>query len=126
MKRYLMLALGWLCFALGMIGVIIPILPTTPFILLAGFLFARSSTRWEIWIKKLKVYQKYVVPFKRNQGFTLRQKGEILCTTYALLLISGILINHTHIRLFLLVIAVVKLLVLWRFIPTVRQEEVTE
>ncbi|MGZ9583116.1 YbaN family protein [Paenibacillus marinisediminis] len=126
MKRIVLLALGWLCFIVGLIGVVVPVLPTTPLVLLAAFLFARSSTRWEAWIKERKVYKKYVVPYKRNQGFTMRQKVEILGTTSLLLLISGLLVDHLHVRLLLAVIAVSKYIVFLRFIPTIRPEKVME
>ncbi len=43
MKRWCLMALGWLAFATGIVGIVLPLLPTTPFMLLAAALFARSS-----------------------------------------------------------------------------------
>ena len=53
--RYLMLAGAWTACIIGCIGVFVPVLPTTPLLLLATFLFARSSPRCHAWIVSTKV-----------------------------------------------------------------------
>lgn len=126
MKKKVMFILGWLSFITGIIGVVLPILPTTPFILLATFLFAKSSPKWEAWIKKSRVYKKYVVTYKENNGLSMKQKIEILSMTSILLGISAILMENTHLRLFLLALFFVKLIVLWIYIPTSKKREVVK
>ena len=124
MKKKVMFILGWLSFIVGMIGVVFPILPTTPFILLATFLFANSSHKCEAWIKKSKVYRKYVLEYKRNNGLSMKQKIEIIFMTSILLGISAIVMENTHLRIFLLALFLVKLTVLWIYIPTSNERAV--
>lgn len=123
MKKQIFFVFGWITFILGLIGVVMPFLPTTPFILLSTYLFARSSKKYENWVKRSKVYKKYVLPFKQNGGLIKRQKIEILSSSYLVLLISGILISNIYTRMILISIAVGQLIVMLR-IPTIDPEKV--
>ena len=53
-KKYIYITIGLIAFVLGSIGVIIPILPTTPFLLLASFCFARGSDKFNNWLELLE------------------------------------------------------------------------
>ena len=85
---------GFLCFALGMVGVVLPILPTTPFILVAAFCFARSSTRLNNWFKGTKVYKHVLEGYVTKRSMTLRAKLTILVPVTVLLVIGFALMGR--------------------------------
>lgn len=77
MKLFYIL-LGFLCVALGLIGVVVPGLPTTPFLLLALYCFGKSSERVKTWFMGTKIYDKYLKEYDRNRAMTMKQKISIL------------------------------------------------
>lgn len=85
---------GFLCFALGMVGVVLPILPTTPFILVAAFCFARSSARLNGWFKGTKVYKHVLEGYVTKRSMTLRAKLTILVPLTVLLAIGFALMGR--------------------------------
>lgn len=122
MKRYLMLAAGWLSLALGCIGVFVPVLPTTPLVLLAAFLFARSSERIHRWLCRTKVYRAYVAPFKRDGGITRTKKVRVLAVSFAMLAISAFLVQKPAVWIVLSCAAAFLLWLVLVRIPTVTDD----
>lgn len=76
---------GFLSFALGCIGAVLPIIPTTPFILVAAFCFARSSKRLNDWFKQTKLYKKVLEDFATKRTMTVKAKLTILAPVTVLL-----------------------------------------
>jgi uncharacterized membrane protein YbaN (DUF454 family) len=58
--RWLFLFLGWIFFILGIIGILLPVMPTAPFILLAAGCWARSSRRFHFWLINHRFFGKFV------------------------------------------------------------------
>lgn len=74
MKRQLYLAAGLTAVALGSIGIILPLLPTVPFMILAAFCFARSSPRLEAWLLDHKVFGPHIRNWRDRRAITRRGK----------------------------------------------------
>lgn len=74
MKRHLYLAGGFTALALGSIGVVLPLLPTVPFVILAAFCFARSSPRLEAWLLDHHVFGLHIRNWRDRRAITKRGK----------------------------------------------------
>lgn len=79
-KRIAFVVLGCVSLALAVIGVVIPILPTVPFLALAALCFAKSSDRLNNWLINTKFYQNNLADFKAGKGMTVKTKVRILAT----------------------------------------------
>ncbi|MBV6494045.1 MAG: hypothetical protein LDLANPLL_02071 [Turneriella sp.] len=72
--RILFVSTGIVSLALGIIGIVTPILPTTPFILLSGYCFARGSERFHIWISNHKYFGPIIRVFRDEKRIPLPAK----------------------------------------------------
>jgi uncharacterized membrane protein YbaN (DUF454 family) len=72
--RALLLAAGTISLALGAIGVVVPLLPTTPFLLLAAACYLRSSDRMHSWLINNKWFGSYIKNYQEGKGIPLKTK----------------------------------------------------
>lgn len=72
--KVIYIILGFLCVGLGVIGAILPGLPTTPFLLLALYCFTKGSERVRLWFIQTKLYKKYLQEYDEKRAMTMKQK----------------------------------------------------
>ncbi|MFN7928715.1 MAG: YbaN family protein [Blastocatellia bacterium] len=89
MKSKLYIAAGFGAVALGIAGIPLPLLPTTPFLLLAAYCFARGSERWHQWLLTHPKLSPYILAFREKRGLTRKQKWRIAGALTLTLLVSG-------------------------------------
>ena len=107
-KKIIFVIVGFISLLLGIIGTVLPILPTVPFLLLTSYCFARGSNKFEVWFKSSKIYKKYLENFILNKSMTLKQK--IYISTFADIMIAFplIILNNLYIKLFLIIVIIFK------------------
>lgn len=86
---------------LGTAGIVLPLLPTTPFLLLAAFLFARSSPRWHNWLLNHKHLGPYISAWRNKTGLTVAQKLRISVSFTVVMSISIYFSPMDSVRYFL-------------------------
>ena len=80
--------LGLLCLGIGIAGVILPMMPGTPFLFLTLFFFAKSSNRLHNWFLQTELYHKHLKTFKEQRALTKQAKSRILLLATAMLSIG--------------------------------------
>lgn len=86
--KYIYIALGFLSLAFSILGIFLPILPTTPFLLLTLFFFAKGSKRLEQWFLGTRIYQKHLKSFNEKRALSPKAKMTILTFATTMLLIG--------------------------------------
>ena len=124
MKRYLYITLGLLAVGLGVLGVVVPGLPTTPFLLLASWLFYRSSPRLQQWLLTSWL-GKYIRSYHRRDGMTVTQKaGAVGIMTAMVLLSTFVFIPEGSVaRIIVPVAGAVGALTVAFFVPNAKNDE---
>ncbi len=80
--------LGFASLGIGCVGIALPILPTTPFLLLALFLFAKGSQRFHRWFMSTGIYKKYLENFVATRSMARAAKVKVLTVVTALLAVG--------------------------------------
>jgi uncharacterized membrane protein YbaN (DUF454 family) len=123
LKRVLFFIIGWVVLILGVVGIFVPVLPTTPFLLLATFLFANSSPRFHAWIQTTRIYKSYVLPFKEDGGIPMGQKVRILLISFIVMGISAYFVRMLVVWIILAAVAAWLLYLMLVRIPTVPKQQ---
>ena len=124
------LTIGFVSLGLGIIGIPLPILPTTPFLLLSMACFAKSSKRFETWLYQTKLYQTklyqtYVADYRETKSIVKERKKWILLQIYILMGISIYLAPIIWVKLALGALTIFITFYLLKVIPN-KPEKLTE
>lgn len=128
------IALGFIFTGLGCVGIPLPILPTTPFLLLAAFCFAKGSRHMDAWFKSTRLYKNHLESFATHRAMTLKTKLTILFTASAMLIIAfammtmkamrtGNTVQNIIGRVFILCMIPIKYIYFFTMIRTISSEE---
>jgi len=74
LKKAAYVAAGFVALSLGTLGVVIPLLPTTPLVLLAAFCFSKSNPRLEAWLCRTRVFGPFIENYRTGQGIGILHK----------------------------------------------------
>jgi uncharacterized membrane protein YbaN (DUF454 family) len=105
--KLLWLMIGIVSMVLGAIGVVLPVLPTTPFLLLASFCFAKGSDRFHKWFIGTKLYKKHLESFVTSRSMTLKTKLCILLPASAMLILAMLAMSNIYGRVFIVFLIIV-------------------
>lgn len=115
--KLILFVLGWISFALGIVGAFLPILPTTPFLILSAYLFSKSSPRFHAWLLSLPVAGEGIKDWRENR--VIKPRAKILCTLMIAVSVFLIWINE-KIVIFGKVAVALLLISVWAFVVTRR------
>ncbi len=116
--------LGFISLGLGILGIVLPILPTTPFLLLASYFFAKGSNRFHKWFISTKLYENYLEEFITSRAMTLKRKLSILLPVSAMLISTSIFVNNLYARIGISIIIVMKYYYFYFHIGTLKPNEI--
>jgi len=106
LKRQLLLAAGTLSLATGIVGIVVPILPTTPFLLLAAGCYLRSSPRFYNWLMGNRLFGAYIRNYIEGRGIPVKVKLLTIILLWATIGVSIWLTAKLIVTVILLIVAV--------------------
>jgi len=105
-KRTILIALGFLFLFLGLIGIVLPILPTTPFVLCAAGCFGSSSPALLQRLENSRYFGEYIQNYRNKTGISRKARWTGIAFLWTTLSISAFITDSTHVRCILAVVAV--------------------
>jgi len=111
--RYLWAGLGLLCVALAAIGVVLPLLPTVPFLLLAAFFFARSSSRLHHWLISHRTFGPMILDWQRSGAIRPAAKKAATLSVAAVFGLSIVLSVPSHVLIIQAVTLSAAMIFIW-------------
>lgn len=107
---------GFISLALGILGAVIPVLPTTPFMLLSAFLFSKSSNKFHQWLINHKIFGAIIRDYNKHKGIRMKYKVISVIMILISAIVSLITIPMLAIKILVIsVLFVVAFILLTRF-----------
>jgi uncharacterized membrane protein YbaN (DUF454 family) len=82
-RKWFLIVAGTICVILGVVGIFLPLLPTTPFLLLAAVCYAGSSEKFYRWLTENRWFGRYIKNYREGKGLTLTTKVVSLVSLWA-------------------------------------------
>jgi uncharacterized membrane protein YbaN (DUF454 family) len=105
--RWIFIISGFVLVGIGILGMFLPLLPTTIFFILAAWCFARSSERFHYWLHHNRFFGKYLTNIRRGDGMPVRAKIITIAFLWTGILVSAVFMTENlYVRILLAAIAV--------------------
>jgi len=122
MLKILFITLGSISLLLGIIGIFVPGLPTTPFLLLTAALYMRGSTKLYQRVIRNKFLGPYILQYHKNRGMTLQQKFSSMGLMWFMIIVSAFFFIHlTTLKMVVIGAGVIGTVVMGFIVPTSRK-----
>lgn len=108
LRSFIFIILGFIFLGFGIAGIVLPVIPGGPFLLIASYFFTKSSERFDRWFKSTIFYTKYVLAFKGQRGMTRKEKIRINIIADFFILFSVFYINILLVQVLLILIGLYK------------------
>jgi len=103
-KKFLWMIFGYSALGLGTLGIFLPILPTTPFVLLAAFSFLKGSPKCYQWLINHKTFGPMVKSYIQDRAISRKTRKVALTTLWCSLILSSLMINRWYLTALLVII----------------------
>lgn len=124
--RIVYIVLGTISLGVGIVGIVIPMLPSTPFLLFTAFSYAKGSKKFHDWFISTWIYKKHLESFVRTRSMTLKTKLVILGTASMMLLFPLILIDNIVAKILILCLYFCKYFYFFKFIKTIPSDSISK
>ena len=121
--RILFVIAGFTALGFGIVGIILPVLPTTPFLLLASYCFVKGSETFDKWFKGTKIYKKHLENFVNTRAMTLKQKWTLLLVADFMMIVPLIILDNIYAKIFIVCVILFKFYYFFFKIKTVKEDK---
>lgn len=111
--QYLWAAMGLICVGLAVVGIVLPLLPTVPFLLLAAFFFARSSSRLHTWLVSHRTFGPMILDWQRSGAIRPGAKKAATISVAAVFGLSVLLSLPSHVLIIQVVVLSGVMIFIW-------------
>lgn len=105
-NRFIWIFFGSLSLIIGLIGIVIPILPTTPLVILAGFCFGKSSPKLHHWLLTNPYFGRYLLDYQKGNGVPFRIKWMAVLIVWISVGFTLIIIPLVLVKILMILVAI--------------------